>query len=371
MSGEHAPLAPSASSCWVHCALHPTMTKLYPEAQDSEPAMEGIAAHWVIEEIANEGREVKLDDLAPNGIAVSEEMLEGAEVFIERIGGLEFKGEIEDRVTMFKTIHAENWGRPDYHEYDKSKNTITVVDYKFGFGYVDAFENWQCINYVAGVLEKHNLSAVQNSKMKVRIEVVQPRCYTREGPIRVWETTVGELIPYLERLSVAAHSAMDPQPTATPGEHCEHCLGRHACEALQVEALRASDWAYEVVPLEIPINAASRELRAMSRAFKLMEARITGLQEMLLATLRKGGQVPNFQIERGEGRQRWTKPIEEIAGLGKLFNLDLTKMSVVTPKQAVKAGLPKEVVDSITELPVGEWKLVEVDLRKSRKIFGK
>ena len=74
------------------------------------------------------------------------------------------------------------------------------------------------------------------------------------------------------------------------------CRGRHACEALQVEALGASDWAYEVIPLEIPVGAASRELRNMTRAMKLMEARVTGLQEMLLAKLRKGDQVPGFQI---------------------------------------------------------------------------
>ena len=367
MSGEHAPLAPSAASCWVHCALHPTMTKLYPEAQDSEPAMEGTAAHWVLE-VMDEGTTPAIGDLAPNGIAVSEEMLEGADLFFERIGNADHGGYLESKVTMFNSIHEHNWGRPDYFKCDP--HHIQVVDYKFGFGYVDAFENWQCINYVAGVLEGHNLDPHKNKKLEVIIEVVQPRCYTREGPIRTWKTTVGDLIPYFARLKLAAHSAMDPQPTATPGDHCEHCLGRHACEALQVEALRASDWAYEVVPLEIPIVAASRELRSMTRAFKLMEARITGLQEMLLATLRKGGQVPGFQIERGEGRQRWTKRVDEISALGKLFNLDLTKTSVVTPKQAVKAGLPKDVVDSITELPVGEWKLVEVDLRKSRKVFN-
>lgn len=137
-----------------------------------------------------------------------------------------------------------------------------------------------------------------------------------------------------------------------------------------MEAMAASDWAYEVVPFEIPVGAAARELINMSRAFKLMEARMTGLQEILLSKLRKGEQVPGFQIEQGIGRQKWTKPITEVIGLGQLFDLQLGKPGVVTPKQAIKLGVPKDVVDSITELPVGEWKLVEMDLRKSRKIFS-
>jgi hypothetical protein len=345
------------------------MSKRYPEEQDSEPAMEGTAAHWVIETLY-EGEAPVVGAVAPNGIAVTDEMIEGAELFMERIIEHGIPGVIEHKLTMFTVIHPENWGRPDFSAFNSK--SIAVLDYKFGFGYVDAFENWQCINYVAGVVEQHkiDLKSSASKKIEVVIEVVQPRCYTREGPVRTWKTTLGELVPYFERLKLAARIASEPEPTASPGEHCEFCRGRHACEALQMESMSGADWAYEVVPHEIPVNAAARELIHTTRAFKLMEARMTGLQEMLLAKLRNGEQVPGFQIEQGQGRQRWTRPVEEVISLGSMFNLQLAKPGVVTPKQAIKLGVPQNVVDTITELPVGEWKLVEVDLRKSRKIFG-
>jgi len=365
---EHAFLQPSAAVCWEACALHPTMNKLYPELEDTAPAMEGTAAHWVFEQMVN-GNDVKVDQVAPNGVPITEEMIDGALIFLERIGGANNTGFVETRVSMSGTIHKDNWGTPDFYSFDRAEKLIHVVDYKFGFGYVDAFENMQCINYVIGVCEKLNLPL--DGDYDVRIEVVQPRCYTREGPLRIWETSLKALNPYFQRLYDAAQAAVGENPSATPGDHCEFCTGRHACEALQVEALRAADWSYEVVPFEIPVGPASRELHNMSRAFKLMEARITGLQEMLMAKLRAGITVPGFALGRGEGRLRWTKPPAEIAALGDLLRVDLVKPAVVTPRQAIKMGVSETIIAAVTETPVGEWKLVEEDLSKSRKVFGK
>ena len=86
----------------------------------------------------------------------------------------------------------------------------------------------------------------------------------------------------------------------------------------------------------------------------------------------RGGQSgPGYTIEQGEGRQRWVKSPAEVAALGDLMGIKLRKDAVVTPKQAIKAGLPETVVAGISDRPVGEWKLAVADCRAASKVFGK
>ena len=81
---EHAFLAPSSAFRWVHCAAAPSMEAAYPELEPSPESLEGTAAHWVVQMLL-QGTPVSLGTQAPNGVAVTEEMLEGAELVQEDI----------------------------------------------------------------------------------------------------------------------------------------------------------------------------------------------------------------------------------------------------------------------------------------------
>jgi hypothetical protein len=80
----HAPLPPSAASHWVNCAGWLKMSRLFPARDDTPASLEGTAAHWVLSE-AFAGRIIPISTLAPNGIAVTQEMHEGAELFLSNI----------------------------------------------------------------------------------------------------------------------------------------------------------------------------------------------------------------------------------------------------------------------------------------------
>jgi len=56
--------------------------------------------------------------------------------------------------------------------------------------------------------------------------------------------------------------------------------------------------------------------------------------------------------------------------LGQMFGLKLDKPGVITPKQAIKMGVPAGVVGQMSDEPLGEWRLVEVTTDKARKAFG-
>lgn len=372
ISEAHAILAPSSAYCWVECPGSRALRQAYPERADTEAAMEGTAAHWVFQRMLEAKRPdaVRAGEVAPNGVEVTEEMLEGAEMFCDVVG-FDHDGKVETRVTMAKTVHPANWGTPDFHGLRGGGRgaVLRVVDYKFGHRYVDEFENWQGIDYVAGVCEE--LDIRPEHETAVEFTIVQPRHFGRAGPVRTWSTNVRELQPYFQRLRDAAHSAMQDDAPCLTGEHCRYCSGRHACEAAQKAALSVLEMSGSSVPLELPVPAAARELASLQRAADIMGARITGLAEQLLYAGRSGAVIPGYGVERAEGRQKWIKPVGEVIALGTMLGIDLSKPSVITPKQSVKKGVPEAVVASMSETPLGEWKLVKTDDSKARKAFGK
>ena len=329
--------------------------------------MEGTAAHWVFTKMfdAKSTDAVKVGDVAPKGVEVTEEMLEGAEMFCDYVG-MDHNGHVEKRVTMTKSVHAANWGTPDF--WGMRNGILRVGDYKFGHRYVEEFENWQMIDYTAGAIEAVGLDISHDTQ--IELTIVQPRHYGRNGCVRTWTTSIREIQPYIQRLRDAAHSAMlDEAPTMT-GEHCQFCSGRHACEAAQRAALSVLEMGGSSAPLELPVPAAARELASLQRAASIMDARITGLVESLLYAGRSGTVIPGYGVERAEGRQKWIKPVGEVLALGSMLGIDLSKPSVITPKQAIAKGVIANVVNSMSETPLGEWRLVKTDDRKARKAFG-
>lgn len=81
----HAILAPSSAGCWVVCPGARAIRQAFPEEGDTAAAMEGTAAHWVFEQMLAAKRvdAVSAGDVAPNGVEVTEEMIDGAELFCD------------------------------------------------------------------------------------------------------------------------------------------------------------------------------------------------------------------------------------------------------------------------------------------------
>lgn len=365
---EHAPLPPSSAHCWVHCAGWRSLHSAFPDDGDTVPAMEGTAAHWCFEQMFA-GITPVVGSTAPNGVLLTDEMLDGAELYTDTVRSMVPAGSklyVEDKLMMHTILHESVWGTPD--TFAIAPGVIHLFDYKFGHRYVEEFENWQCVTYVAGIQQALGMSLPPETV--VHITIVQPRVFNRGSPVRTWTTSIGALEPYWAVLRAAAPMAMCDDAPCVPGDWCEYCNGRHACEALQRTALVATDQAFSSIPLVLPPLAASRELRAMQRASKMLEARMTGLQQQLLDLCRKGTDVPGYGIERAQGRQRWIRPIPEVIALGQMFGLDVSKPGTITPKQSVKAGIPAAVVAQMSDEPLGEWRLVEVTTDKARKVFG-
>ncbi len=369
MSGEHAILAPSSAHIRAKCAGSRSLSALVPETEESEESREGTAAHWASSELL-EGRTIDVGLVAPNGVMITDEMVEGAEMYAANILGSRSEHDhtlhVEERVDI-SIIHPNCWGTPDTWVYMPGK--LIVWDYKFGHRYVEVFENEQLLEYAAGILELVGVNGMTDQFTEVEFRIVQPRCYVGGSPIRTWKAKAVDLRGQFNRLRAIEAAAMQPDAICTVNEHCRDCSGRHICQASQRAAYEAMAVASSNVPFNLNNEALGAELRFIDKAIVNLEARRTGLAEQALAALKGGQVVPFYKAEPSMGRERWNKPDAEIITLGEMMGIPLSKAKLITPKQAITAGLDETLVKSFAETPRGETKLKFDDGVQARKVF--
>lgn len=386
MLNQHSILPPSSAARRVACPGSRKLESLYPRNENSESAKEGETAHWVASNLLkkkiNSLREptpfINLSDRAENGELITSEMIECAHVYLNAIAEL-----ITLRYGMFEAIpspnlfyieevldisniHPLSWGTPDCWFF--LKDEIFIWDYKYGHGFVEVFENWQLISYAAGIINTLNNRKSKLNILKIKTVhmcIVQPRSYHKEGPVRTWTISVDELQPYLEVLKRKEYEAMSDSAECNPSPQCTYCSARHACFTLQKSSLATVDLSEIAATNDLTSNQLGSELRYLKKAQTLLDARITGLEEQTISKIKAGENVPFFTLEESAGRDKWKLPSEKIITMGEIMGVDLSKpQETITPKQAIKKGLPEKIVKDLSESVKGAVKLVESNPRK-------
>ena len=360
----HYPLAASSASMWSLCAGSVRMQQAYPQ-QKSPKSKEGVCAHWVLSELLS-GRTHAAGTFAPNGVEITEEMIDGAELCADHVNALRTAGDvihIEERLHA-PHIHEHNGGTPDVILWQAAQRTLHVFDYKFGHRYVEVFENKQLINYASAFLME------DAEDVTIFLHIVQPRSFCADGPIRRWKTDSSELDVYAEALATAAAAAMAPEAVRIPNPECGDCSARHACVALQQTALTVVDLAYDAVPFDLSDPMAGHELRYLTQAAERLDARISGLTADIESRMRGGRVIPFWTMTPSAPREQWTKPVEEVLAMGELFGQHLQKPAApITPAQARKVGVPDEILAAYSARPAGTMKLAPVSGIQARKTF--
>ena len=362
---SHAILAPSSAARRMACPGSRHLESKYPQ-EETEETKEGHAAHWLAAQ-ALTFAEIP-DRIAPNGVEITEEMIDGADLYQEavmRVCSNLALLHVEEKVYI-NVIHAECWGTPDCWYYNPENRKLYIFDYKFGYRFVEVYENWQLLEYAAGVVHHLLLSQVD----EIVLTIVQPRSFHPRGAVRSWALSFGELDNYADILREAEAKAFNSVTECNPTPECRDCRARFACPALQNAALAAVEKSYLNIPHELTPAMVGNELRLLKNAHALLEARITGLEEQAIHLLKAGERLPFFHLEPSLGRTRWTVPSEQIIEMAKLLDVDISKPAeALTPKQALNVGLSQEIVDAYSTTPFGGMKLTPDDLNKTRKLF--
>lgn len=374
----HSIIAPSSSARRVQCPMSTMAEARFPD-EDRDEAAEGEAAHWGLAEMLA-GHVIAEGQIAPNGVYLTLEMIEAAEVMHDDIvreltpyGLVPSQGQIEQRVTIPR-VHPQSFGTPDFRIWVQPYGgapTLLLYDFKFGRRYVEVYENWQLIEYVAGVLTEAGVSGANDRGVSVRCKIVQPRSYHSTGPVREWAFTASDIRAHINTASNAAHEALGANPVARTGPECRDCKARRACPTLQASGYNCVDESSRGQPAELPPEALALELRILTAASDRLQARLDGLQQQAVSMLKAGKRVPGMGLEYGNGRARWTKPAANVIALGRMSGVDIAKPpEPMTPKQAEAAGFPLAMFPGLVETPRGDAKLVPDTDAKLARVFG-
>lgn len=379
MTDQHAPLAPSRAGRWGPdgCAGSAAMERAYPEDEESEESRQGTAAHWYMTE-ALQHRPNVLGMLTPNGYPIDLEMVQCAQSLLTDVRDTLAAAtpgstlRVEQRVSMARSVHPDNWGTPDIYLLDTAKRALHVWDYKYGHRYVDAFRNWQMLDYAIGILESEGIADA--ASYRVTLTIAQPRNYAPEGPMREWYLSGAQLAEHAASLRTAALAASQPDAPLQTGPHCRDCLAAHACPALQRAAMAAVDVSYKQGSIDMPADAAGLELCILTGGAERLKARKDALEEHLIGLVKGGASVAHWTMGRTQPRSRWTQPPEAVITMGRLTaGVELAQpLDVITPPQAIKAGVDPAVVKAFSETPLGSLKLVpyNADAAASRAFGG-
>ena len=377
----HSPWPPSSAARWAGqmCTASPALERQYESTEHAQAQAEGHAAHWVASVILLaaipyvEGATAipTVGTTAPNGLIVDEEMLEAAMMYVDDVREQmpdPKSWHVEEKVCA-PSISPDNWGTPDAWAYVVPR--LTIWDFKFGHRFVDAFENWQLMDYLAGVLSRPEFAGIDRRKMEIDLRVVQPRSYHPSGPIRSWRVDATTMAQFNTRLEAAVREG-STTPATRVGPQCQDCKARHACATLHNAADGVTDLAGGSVVFDLTPDALGVELRYLRRAQAMLDARVTGLEAQAVASIRAGQSVPFFTVGSTPGRAKWKVPVPEVIEMGKLMGVDLGKaVTSITPAQAIAAGLDEAIVKGYSERPPGALKLVAADTMQARKVFAK
>ena len=375
MQNDHAFLAPSSAHIWGvdgGCHAYPRMAAAFPENGEMPAAREGTAAHWYISDTLH-GVVIQVGDIAPNGVAITQEMIDCSQDILSDVakwrGGGEGRFVIEERLYMPIIHPTANWGTVDIGGVDMKARKARVWDFKFGHSYVDAFENPQCIDYMVGLFRHFAIPLESVGDWEIEVGIFQPRCYHPEGPRKIWTTSGVRFLELVDRLARNARKSSDPNAEMHTGTHCAYCEARYACPALMAAGGASVDLSYQGAPYDLTPEKAGLLRAHIEGAQERLKAIMTGLDAQILTFLRSGKRVPFADMKQGEGRENWTRPLEEVYALGDMLGHDLRKPGALTPKQARDLGVDSDLVGEISARNKGEFKIVTIQDNTAAKAF--
>jgi hypothetical protein len=372
-------LRPSGSDTWAWCGASYELAEQFPELADSDHAREGTAAHDFVK-LALHGNPPKPGTLASNGWPIDAEMVEAGQVYLDYCRGHMAQASpralirIETPVIMHKLVHPLNEGTPDFFLADAERKLLVVPDFKYGHREVEVYRRLQLIDYAGGVCEALDLTAEDVADWTVVLAIVQPRCYSAEGgPVREWKITGAELFTWLRWLADRAHAATSPDAPANTGPWCLDCSAQVHCAASQAVAGAALDVSRGSFAAELPTAALGLQLKHVRRALAKLKAMETALEELAKHRLRAGQVVPFFGMKSKQGALAWNDPTEALR-LGAALGLDFRKppmaSTVTTPAQALKLGLPEELLPEYATRK-SSIELTELDEQTAAKVFSR
>lgn len=332
------------------------------EEIDNPEVNKGITAHWLAATILRGFNRISdLEGTSPiNDQVIDAEMIGHVYMYVNYIKSYCKHGEIERKLDN-KMLTAT----PNCLEYDKSKKKITIIELKYGFSFVDVFENWQLLSYFFSWF----LNNVDSPVEAVEFVIIQPRSYHPDGGVRKWNIPVDRLLMKYYSTFVATLTNIHLKDTQTSsGVHCRYCPVLLSCRTnleacLNVINVTGTQRIYEI---ESDNWTLSKHLEMFQNAQEILKQRVNVLQVMCESKLKKGEVIPGFKMLSSSGKRVWDIGSKKANEIG----IPYEEPKRMSPRQAELAGYSREFIDDNT-IMVPKLKLTRVNIEHvAGELFG-
>lgn len=341
----------------MKCIGSRLMLASLPEDHDAEARIEGNAAHWLAQQLFN-GADVPAGTKAYNGYVVTDDMLDHVRTYL---GALD-AGEME----VETTFAGDGWevrARADHIKY--RDGVLTIDDFKYGWRIVSPVENWTLLAHAMGWVQRN---AVPVDNLRIVLRIHQPRPYHPDGPTREWSCNYGDLIGYYNAVRDRLSTADD---TLVAGlAQCAKCHALATCPVAREASMNAIDATGLAFSDDLDAAQVAWEYETLNGAEGIIKARRDALEELMTFRIKSGQVIPGYALKQRQGQRRWMTGLSG-AALSAAAGVDLTKDGLVTPAEAERRGVGKEVITALTERPNIGVKLERVDAdAMARRVFG-
>ncbi len=382
----HMKLSASGCSRWWECPGSIRMAEGQPNIE-SEFALEGTAAHALAEHVlknppANAFYYQKREHLIPNfpkGQKVTEEMADFVQGYVDYVVNLrnETKGDVllEQKVVA-KHIHPMLGGTADTI-IKEHFTCLHVVDFKYGAGIaVEAKDNKQMRVY--GVA-----AAYGEDFPMVKLHIYQPRAEHADGPVRVEEMKMSDLVEWSKELKQKAIATEDPKAPLKTGEHCRWCPGKVVCPAFKADTQLATagvDVTVANPSFLDPVKLTDQQISKIIQNEATIKAWIESVKELALMRLRAGEKIEGVKLVAKRTSKEWLDEDKMKGALSALYGdeapyekklLTVAKAEKLFGKGAI-GGLFKLVDNGVTLASQNDRRrevvLAEVDFDEIKEI---
>jgi len=393
--------ASSTAANWT-CAGRMAMVSIAPDEKDNIYAAQGTAAHEISEKALRGNKDCSqfLGDIMKIGdfeIEITEELVYSAQTYVDYVveqydptAGCHLF--LEERYSLEQLDPPfEAGGTCDAIILNPNTGVLEVIDFKNGRGIVDVNENKQTRTYA--------LMALLNAPKKladsinyIKVTIIQPRAYHKDGFIRSETFHIAELIEWTSELMKAMNRsklALDAfelingsrtlfdewaDKALTTGQ-CSFCPAYGICPKQRIEALAvapkdAKDW-FEDITLETPPMISNsvpvlspEELAHILDGLDMLEDWIKSVRGAAHAMAESGITIPGYLLVEKIGHRKWAadeeKIIYDLKNKIKLSDDQIFQKKLSSPAQIEKiiGSKRKEEIKNMYQSPITGTNLV-------------
>lgn len=360
----HAKYSASGSHRWLNCPGSIKLEAEAPPQAESVYAAEGTFAHECFEMFVNglddiEG--VKADALS----FYDAEMVEHCEAMayaLANIVGFSAEVQAETRVDL-SFVAPGMFGTADVIARDEFEGVLTIGDLKYGAGIpVDVYPNSQLMYYALGAsaLYKHQFK-------RIRLAILQPRAEHADGPVRVKEITLTELLTFEDVLKIGVMNAeaADPKVDLKSGDWCRFCRAAPICPKLSAMAFADAAADFDGVlddsvdmvpphPAKGPTLDSVKQVIAPENLGRALEACdrielwVKRIREYAFERLQTGHAVDGYKLVPRRAIRKWANELDaETAIRAKYPDAPIIDAKLKSPAQIEKLTKDKSLVDEL------------------------